>query len=121
MSNARGAKTPLLGGYMPVESKEQYTRHKRQTYQSIIGSLLYIMIGTCPHITYAVTKLAQFAVNPSSEHKSNAMHILHYLNSTRKYSMVFDGSSDAGLIAYMDSDWAANPVKQRSPTGYFFK
>src|ERR1700678_3357714 len=113
MSNARGAKTPLLGGYMPVESKEQYTRHKRQTYQSIIGSLLYIMIGTRPNITYAVTKLAQFVVNPSSKHMSKEKYILRYLNSTRKYSMVFDGSSDAGLIAYMDSDWAADTIKQR--------
>jgi len=103
MSNARGAKTPLPGGYTPVESKEQCTPHERQTYQSIIGSLLYIMIGTRPDITYAVTKLVQFAVNPSSEHMSKAKYILRYLNSTRKYSMVFDGSSDAGLIAYTDS------------------
>ena len=35
--------------------------------------------------------------------------------------MVFDGSSDAGLIAFMDSDWASDPVKQRSITSYFFK
>ena len=35
--------------------------------------------------------------------------------------MVFDGSSDAGLIAYTDSDWASDPIKRRSITGYFFK
>jgi hypothetical protein len=39
-----------------------------RNYQSIIGSLLYLMIGTCPDIAFAVTKLAQFSTNPSQEH-----------------------------------------------------
>jgi hypothetical protein len=63
MSNARGAQTPLPGGYVPEESKGQCDPEFRQKYQSIIGSLLYIMLGTRPDITYAVTKLAQFSVN----------------------------------------------------------
>ena len=79
------------------------------------------MLGTRPDITYAVTKLAQFSVNPSKEHMSKAQYILRYLNSTRKYAMVFNGSSDEGLIAHMDSDWAADVIKRRSITGYFFK
>ena len=66
MSNARGATTPLPAGYVPVESKDQCTPEFRKTYQSIIGSLLYIMLGTRPDITYAVTKLAQFVANPSA-------------------------------------------------------
>ena len=121
MSNARGAQTPLPGGYVPIESKGQCSPEDRTTYQSIIGSLLYIMLGTCPDITYAVTKLAQFSVNPSSEHMSKVKYILRYLNSTRNYAMVFDGSSDEGLIAFTDSDWAADVIKRRSITGYFFK
>ena len=35
--------------------------------------------------------------------------------------MVYDGSGDEGIIAFTDSDWAANPIKRRSITGYFFK
>jgi hypothetical protein len=34
---------------------------------------------------------------------------------------VFDGSSGSGLIAYTDSDWAADIIKHQSTTGYFFK
>ena len=37
-------------------------------YQSIIGSLLYLMIGTRPDISYAVTHLSQFSTNPSEDH-----------------------------------------------------
>ena len=121
MSNARGAETPLPIDFVPRENDGQCTPEFRTTYQSIIGSLLYIMIGTRPDITIAVTKLAQFSVNPSKEHMSKAQHVVRYLNSTKNYRMVFNGSLDAGLIAYTDSDWAADQIKRRSVTGYFFE
>jgi len=35
--------------------------------------------------------------------------------------MVFDGSKDGGLLAYMDSDWATDPIKHWPITGNFFK
>ena len=82
---------------------------------------VYLKLGTHPDITYAVTKLAQFAANPSKEHMSKAQYICCYLNSTPNYSLVYDGSGDEGTIAFTDSDWAANPIKRRSITGYFFK
>ena len=65
MSNMKGATTPLPAGYVPLKSDSKCSDVFRSTYQSIIGSLLYIMLGTHPNITYAVTKLAQFSVNPS--------------------------------------------------------
>ena len=79
------------------------------------------MLGTRPDITYAVTKLAQFSTNPSHDHMLKAQYICRYLNSTANYALVFDGSSGDGVIGYTDSDWAADPIKHRSITGYFFK
>ena len=55
------------------------------TNQSIIGSLLYLMIGTRPDIAYAVTKLMQFAANPSQEHLTSAKYICHYLAGVTTY------------------------------------
>jgi hypothetical protein len=37
-------------------------------FQSIIGSLLYLTLGTRPDIAYAVILMSQFMVNPSEEH-----------------------------------------------------
>ena len=79
------------------------------------------MLGTRPDITYAVTKLAQFSTNPSHEHMEKAKYICRYLNSTANYALVFDGSSGEGVIGYTDSEWAADTIKRRSITGYFFK
>jgi len=35
--------------------------------------------------------------------------------------LVLNGASNKGLIAYTDSDYAADPVKHRSTTGYLLK
>ena len=55
-------------------------------YQSITGTLLYLMIGTCPDISYAVTHLSQFSINPLEDHYKVALHICCYLAGTKDYS-----------------------------------
>jgi hypothetical protein len=121
MVNAKLAPTPLPGGYNPSENKGPVDPELRSLFQQVIGSLLYIMLGTRPDITYAVTKLSQFAANPSKEHLDKALYICRYLAGTKDYALVYDGASLKGLMAYTDSDWAADSIKRRSITGYFFK
>jgi hypothetical protein len=41
--------------------------------------------------------------------------------STKNYSLVFKHAPGKGLAAYLDSDWASDPITQRSVTGYFFQ
>ena len=53
-------------------------------------------------IAYAVTKLSQFAANPTQDHLNRALYICHYLLGTSDYALVFDGKSNGGLIAYAD-------------------
>ena len=117
MQNAKIAHTPLPTGYTPLENKEPVNQQIRQKYQAVIGSLLYLMLGTRPDIAYTVIKMSQFSANPSQEHLDKAMHIIRYLVSTQNYQLIFDGERSEGLIAYTDSDWAADQIKRRSTTG----
>ena len=121
MINAKYARTPLPEGYIPLPNQGEVDTKMRSEYQQVIGSLLYIMLGTRPDIAYAVTKLAQFAANPSQEHLTKARYIIRYLAGTAKYALVYHGASNKGLIAYTDSDYAADPIKRRSTTGFLFK
>ena len=93
----------------------------RSRFQQVIGSLLYIMLGTWPDIAYAVTALSQHAAKSSQEHLDKALYICQYLLGTHFYSLVFDGTSKAGLIAFTNSDWASDPNTHRSQTGWFIK
>jgi len=73
------------------------------------------MLGTCPDISFAVTKMSQYAANPSETHLHNALYICRYLSGTADYALVY-GASPEGLIAYADSDWASAHTR-RSNTG----
>jgi hypothetical protein len=118
MHNAKSVPTPLPEGYQPLPSQSNADPALRSKYQQVIGSLLYIMLGTRPDIAFAVTKLSQFCANPSEEHLNRALYICRYLLGTSDYALVFDGTSDGGLMAFADSDWASDPNTRKSTTGY---
>ncbi|KAJ8456408.1 hypothetical protein ONZ51_g12144 [Trametes cubensis] len=121
MQNAKPAPTPLPAGYHPEPNNKPVDPILRSRFQTVIGSLLYIMLGTRPDIAFAVTKLSQFAANPSQEHLTKALYICRYLLGTRSYSLVYNGASGLGLCACTDSDWGSDPFTRRSQTGYFLK
>jgi hypothetical protein len=65
LDSAKIARTPLPSGYNPLPNSTQSTSDLRMHYQSVIRSLLYIMLGTRPDITQAVIKMSQFSSNPT--------------------------------------------------------
>ena len=121
LTNAIIANTPLPHGYTPVAHTSNPDPTLQTQYQAIIGSLLYLMLGTHPDIAFAVIKLSQFSANSSKEHSEWAKYICRYLAGTKDYTMVFDSKTSEGLIAHSDSDWAVDVNNRRSVTGYFFK
>lgn len=121
MNNAKSANTPLPAGYMPMANQLPVRPDLRSRFQQVIGSLLYLMLGTRPDIAFAVTKMAQFAANLSQEHLDKALYICRYLVGTSNYALIFKGRSNEGLYAHTDSDWGSDPNTRRSQTGYFFK
>jgi hypothetical protein len=123
MENAKAAVTPLPAGYVPMALPKGTVASPelRSKYQTVIGSLLYLMLGTRPDISFAVTKLAQYAANPSQEHLDKALYICRYLVGTSQYRLSYDGESGQGLMACADSDWASDPTQRRSQTGFFLK
>jgi hypothetical protein len=121
VQNMKAVPTPLPEGYNPSPNTSTADPSLRSKFQQVIGSLLYIMLGTRPDIAFAVTKLSQHAANPSEEHLSKALYICRYLLGTPDYAMVYDGPSNGGLMAYADSDWASDPNTRKSTTGYMVK
>ena len=121
MTNAKSTTTPLPSGYQPSLNKNDVDPALRSRFQSVIGSLLYLMIGTHPDIAYSVIRLLQFSANPSKEHLDKALYICRYLVGTQQYSLNYDGNTNKGLIAHTDSDWASDSITRRSTTGFFVK
>jgi hypothetical protein len=120
-TNACPAPTPLPAGYYPIANQGEVNLQLRSKYQKLIGSLLYLMIGTHLDIAFAVTKLAQHAANPSQDHYNRALHVCCYLVGMPDYMLHYKGCSEKGFQAYIDTDWASNPNTRKSTTGFFVK
>jgi hypothetical protein len=117
MQNARPAPTPLPSGYAPSPNTAPVDKKLHNKYQQVIGSLLYLMIGTRPDIAYTVVKMSQFAANPSKEHFDKALYICHYLVGTADYMLDY-GHTDKGFCTFADADWGADNSHQCSTSGF---
>ena len=73
--NAKPTYVPLPVGYQPKANEGTAKPEQRSYYQSIIGSLLYLALGTRPDIVHAVIMMSQFMVNPSEDHINKGLHI----------------------------------------------
>src|SRR6202453_1507652 len=81
MSNTTSHNTPLPAGADEhlVKFDGEASASEIKHFQSLIGSLLYLQIGTCPNISFAVSCLAQYSANPSPKHLRLAVYVLSYL------------------------------------------
>jgi len=93
---------------------------ERTPYCSLVGSLMYIAIGTQPDITYTVRCLASFLNCYRPEHWEAAIQVLHYLKGTHTLGLRLGYSGPLQLVGYSDSDYANCPDTSRSVRGYCF-
>jgi len=121
MLNAKSTSTPLPAGYYAAKNTEPVDVDLHSRFQMVIGSFLYLMLGTRPDIAFAVTHLSRHAANPSQDHLNKAPYICRYLIGTSTYSLVYNGGSGAGLIACTDSDWGSDPTSCLSQTGFYLQ
>lgn len=90
----------------------------RTPYRSLVGSLMYLAIGTRPDISYAVQQLCKFLDSYGPVHWEAAKRVVRYLKGTRSSQLVLGGDHVARLLGYTDSDLASCVDTRRSVSGY---
>ena len=122
MADANPHHTPLPAGadMHLVKYDSQASASDIKHYQSLIGSLLYVQIGTHPDISFAVSRLAQYAANPSPNHLCLVQYVLSYLVGTQDACLCYDGANGEGLYGYTDSSLADQTDNRHSTSGYVF-
>jgi len=111
--------TPLPSEFSFKPNEKQYDPKFYQKYQQLVGSLMYLIIGSRPDIGFAVIKLAQQIANSSNNHYQVGLHLCRYLLATHRYRLVYNGLSNESLVAYSNSDWDQDYEHRKSTTGYF--
>lgn len=92
----------------------------RTPYRSLVGSLMYLAIGTRPDIAHAVQQLCRHLDCYGPVHWEAAKRVARYLKGTRLFTLVLGGDHPARLLGFTDSDFANCPDTRRSVSGYCF-
>jgi hypothetical protein len=121
MQDAKSAQTPMNPGTVLSIDQCPSTHAecedmKDVPYQQAIGSLMYAAVSTRPDIAFSVSTLSQFMRNPGRAHWEAVKQVIRYLKATKDAKLTL-GATDAGLKAYVDSDWASQPHRH-SISGY---
>ena len=107
-------------GTKPTTSLMVVDEEKVKWYQSVVGKLMYAMVGTRPDLAFAVSSLGQHNASPNSNHIAAAKRILRYLQHTRTHGLRYSSSSSLALVGYCDSDWASDIETRKSTSRYAF-
>lgn len=60
---------------------------KDKPYHEVLGSVMYVQIATQLDLSYAVSTLSKFNLNPGKPHWVALMHILQYIKGTLDYKL----------------------------------
>ena len=103
MMDANAATTPMY----PKQAYEKFSGPcPDYPYLTMVGSLMWAALCTCPDIAFAVHHFAQFNNSYGPEHISGVKRIFRYLKGTTNRGITYS-KSDSGLMAvgYADADW----------------
>ena len=92
---------------------------KDKPYSSLLGSLMFLMLGSRPDLAHSMSVLARFMDSPGVKHWNGLRRVLGYVKKTRDLSLVYTKQGEP-VFAYSDSDFAACTDTRRSISGYCF-
>lgn len=93
-------------------------------FRQLVGSVMYLILGTRPDISFAVSLLSRHMSGIGVEQWQAAIRLLRYLKGTEHYTIHLGHvSHDTEIlpVVYSDADWAQDKNDRRSTTGYIFQ
>lgn len=90
-------------------------------YKELLGSLMYLMLGTRPDLSYSVNYFSRYQNCFTDELWFQLKGILRYLRGTVNYGLIYTRQNHCELNCFVDSDWAGDKVDRKSVSGYLYK
>jgi len=118
MENSNTVSIPLPKGIIRTNGTMEQPKEQVTMYQSMIGSLMYLVTGTKPDLAYTISFLVQFSSCPTEEHIKAAKHVFRYVNRTRNLGLFYPYTTTNAINVYVDADFAGCHDTRRSTSGY---
>ena len=115
---AGGAATPLPANYQSMLSLDDGVLNKSFPYRSMVGSLMYAMVGTRPDLAFPIQVVCQFMDKPTQAACSLVKHIYKYCRFN-SYKLTFSQTNNMILQGWSDASYANN-LDYKSTSGYCF-
>lgn len=133
-NNKRDPTTPFPAAVKLQRPAEGHKPDQTLPYRELIGSLLYLAIGTRPDIAYSIGVLSRYVAFYDTEHWEAALHVLRYLRGTANHGLTYKKRSgtakelsveDANspikeLYGFVDADFATDFTTSKSISGHVF-
>lgn len=121
LSEAWPLDTPMIQSvYKDVKGAKVEDPAAITQYKSLLGSLMYIANYTRPDLSFAVSYLARFVNDITTDKFARLVDVIKYLRGTASFGLALGGEK-ANMHAYCDSDWANCTLTRKSITGYVIK
>lgn len=117
--NCKPISTPILKGTDDVNSKVPDSSDF--PYRQVVGSLMYLMIGSRPDIAYSVGVLSRNLEKPTVQDVTRAKRVLRYVKGTVNYGITYRRNRDLVLQCFSDADYGGCEVTKRSTSGVLIK
>lgn len=94
-------------------------------YRELIGSLMYLMLGSRPDLCFSITYFSQYQHNYTPTHWKYLKNVLKYLKGSKEFKLKFEKSQNEinSLIldAYVDADFGSDINDRKSISGFVIK
>lgn len=121
MSNCKSVSTPMDANFrMDLKNLSTEDKALERKCRSVIGCLMYAMLGSRPDLCYPISFLSRYQDKASEELWSALKRVLRYVKGTLETKLVYrKGNID--LKGFVDADWAGDNETRHSTSGYLFR
>ncbi|KAJ9697292.1 hypothetical protein PVL29_009194 [Vitis rotundifolia] len=125
MHNCSSIRAPIVKGDKFSKAQCPQNDDEREEmrtipYSSLVGSLMYAQVCTCPDIAFVVGMLGRYLSNPGSQHWKAAKKVLRYLQGTKDLMLTYRRTNILDVVGFCDADFAGCIDDKKSTTGYIF-
>ena len=119
LEDANTVSTPADCNVKLVKDDHMSKPTDQVAYQSMVGSLLSLAMGTRPDIAQAVGAVSKFCSNPTEAHKTAVKRIFCYLKKTKNLALKYC-KDEKPVTGYSDANWGGDSDDRHSTTGNVF-
>lgn len=120
LSNAKSSKIPLDTGYYKNNKDDDFL-NDNNSYQKVIGQLLYVSVNSRPDISASVSILSRRIKQPRQTDWNEIKRVIRYLKETINLRLrISNSNTKERLVGFSDADWGESNDR-KSNSGFLFK